>query len=350
MRTVSMQLSVLIVAITAGCSGPDDGAGGRGGGSISTGGTASDGPGGVVGTGGTTASGGLGSGGFGTGGSGECTNIRPTGTEWDAATCDQWATETSECNEPWMVDNNYCNESCGRCTSNPGGTGGFGNPGTGGTGNPGTGGTGNPGGTGGFPSTCSDSNLEVCNNQISTHCGYTFEYWKDSGSGCMNNTADGFSIEWNGINNLLARKGVRPGTANNVVHYSADYQPNGNSYLCVYGWTTDPLVEYYIIESYGNWEPPGQGAEAFGTVDSDGGTYKIFRTMRYEQPSIEGTKTFPQFWSVRTQKRTSGSVTVGNHFSAWKDKGLDMGNLYEVSMTVEGYQSSGSATVQMSID
>jgi hypothetical protein len=44
-----------------------------------------------------------------------CTNVRPTGTEWDEATCDQWASETTECNNAWMVDNNYCNESCGRC-------------------------------------------------------------------------------------------------------------------------------------------------------------------------------------------------------------------------------------------
>jgi len=46
----------------------------------------------------------------------ECTNVRPTGTMWDEATCDQWASETPECDQPWMVDNNYCNESCGRCT------------------------------------------------------------------------------------------------------------------------------------------------------------------------------------------------------------------------------------------
>jgi len=58
----------------------------------------------------------VGGGGGGGGGGGECTNVRPTGTEWDAATCDDWAAQTSECNQPWMVDNNLCNASCGRCT------------------------------------------------------------------------------------------------------------------------------------------------------------------------------------------------------------------------------------------
>lgn len=53
----------------------------------------------------------------------ECTNVRPTGTMWDEATCDQWANDTTECSEAWMVDNNYCNESCGRCQSTGSSTG-----------------------------------------------------------------------------------------------------------------------------------------------------------------------------------------------------------------------------------
>jgi hypothetical protein len=47
---------------------------------------------------------------------GSCTNVRPTGTGWDAATCDMWATQTTECNNSWMVDNHLCDESCGRCS------------------------------------------------------------------------------------------------------------------------------------------------------------------------------------------------------------------------------------------
>jgi endo-1,4-beta-xylanase len=141
---------------------------------------------------------------------------------------------------------------------------------------------------------------------------------------------------------------VRPGTANQIVTYEADYQPNGNSYLCVYGWTKGPLVEYYIVDSWGSWRPPG-GEGHMGTVSSDGGTYDIYRTQRVNQPSIEGNTTFYQFWSVRTAKRTSGTITVANHFNAWASNGMNMGSLYEVSMTVEGYQSSGTADVRMSI-
>lgn len=263
-----------------------------------------------------------------------CTNVRPTGTEWDEATCDQWASETSECNNAWMINANYCNESCGRCSS-------IETEGTGGSGS----GTGN---TGDITSTCSEADKTVCNNESSQHCGYTYEYWKDSGSGCMTNKSGGsFSVEWNNINNLLGRKGLRPGSRDQVVIYEADYQPNGNSYLCVYGWTRNPLIEYYIVDSWGNWRPPG-GEGHMGTVDSDDGTYDLYKTTR-TGPTIDGDQTFSQYWSVRTEKRTGGTITVGNHFDAWENAGMTIGSLYEVSMCVEGYQSSGTADVTMSM-
>ena len=341
-----------------GAPGSGGGSSGKGGGTA-TGGAVSTGGTGV--SGGSSGSGGLttagsggsqpgGSGGTATGGAGGtgCTNVRPTGTEWDEATCDQWATETSECGNAWMVDGNYCNESCGRCSGGSGGTVGSGGAvGSGGT--AGSGGGSGSGGSGGvvIPDTCTQADGSVCNNQSGQHCGYTYEYWKDQGSGCLTNRSDGFSVEWNNVNNLLGRKGLRPGSRNQIVTYEANYQPNGSSYLCVYGWTRSPLVEYYIVDSWGSWRPPG--GDAMGTVTSDGGTYEIYRTQRVNQPSIDGTRTFYQYWSVRTEQRTSGTITVASHFDAWEALGMDVGSLYEVSMTVEGYQSSGTADVAMTM-
>lgn len=201
--------------------------------------------------------------------------------------------------------------------------------------------------TDGTANACSDPDTTVCTNVIGRHCGYTYEYWKDRGSGCLTNTPDGFRVEWSNVHNLLGRKGLRPGSMSQVVTYSANYRPNGTSHLSVYGWTRGPLVEYYIVESWGARRP--SDGPSLGTVNSDGGSYDIYRTERVNQPSIDGTRTFSQYWSVRTEKRTSGIISVANHFNAWQDLGLKLGSLYEVSMNVEGYQSSGAAEVSVSM-
>jgi endo-1,4-beta-xylanase len=140
---------------------------------------------------------------------------------------------------------------------------------------------------------------------------------------------------------------------NRTINYSGTYQPNGNSYLSVYGWTRNPLIEYYVVESYGSYNP-SSAATKKGTVTCDGASYDILQTTRYNQPSIDGTQTFQQFWSVRNPKKQpggqiSGSVTFSCHVNAWKQYGLNLGSshYYQIVAT-EGYQSSGSATITVS--
>lgn len=192
--------------------------------------------------------------------------------------------------------------------------------------------------------------ITLTSNSSGTYDGYYYELWKDSGNTTMTvDTGGRFSCQWSNINNALFRTGKK---YNNVpwqqlgtvkITYSATYNPNGNSYLCIYGWSRNPLVEFYIVESWGSWRPPG--ATSLGTVTIDGGTYDIYKTTRVNQPSIEGTTTFDQYWSVRTSKRTSGTVTVTDHFKAWAAKGLKLGNIDQITLCVEGYQSSGSANI-----
>ena len=193
--------------------------------------------------------------------------------------------------------------------------------------------------------------------------GYNYELWKDSGDTTMTLGAGGaFSCEWSNINNALFRRGIKFSDSKPyqehgdiTIDYGVDYQPDGNSYLCVYGWTKSPLIEYYIVESWGSWRPPGSN-DVLGTVTVDGATYDIYKTTRYEQPSIEGTKTFDQYWSVRQTKPTpvegnkiEGTISVTKHFQAWEAAGLEMGGMYEAALNVEGYQSKGKADVYKNV-
>ena len=57
------------------------------------------------------------------------------------------------------------------------------------------------------------------------------------------------------------------------------------------------------------------------------------------------SRNFKQYFSVRKSKRTSGTITVSDHFKAWADAGWNIGNLTEVALNVEGWESSGKANV-----
>ncbi|MDR0301127.1 MAG: glycoside hydrolase family 11 protein [Treponema sp.] len=198
--------------------------------------------------------------------------------------------------------------------------------------------------------------------------GYDFELWNQRRQGTATMTpaeVDGaFKCSWKGIENVLFRAGKkynRSQTHSQIGVFSIEYDApvfsvtSGSiAYLSVYGWVDNPLIEYYIVDSWGTTRPPGSwtGAGSKGKVTIDGGTYDIYETTRTNQPSINGTQTFKQYWSVRTSKRTSGTISISEHFDAWAEKGMTGirdGKFYEVALKIEGYQSNGSAEITKNI-
>lgn len=197
----------------------------------------------------------------------------------------------------------------------------------------------------------------LTSNSTGTNNGFYYSFWKDSGNASMTLHAGGrYASQWtNNTNNWVGGKGWNPGNNTKVVNYSGYYGVNNsqNSYIALYGWTRSPLIEYYVIESYGSYNPAScSGGTDYGSFQSDGATYNVRRCLRTQQPSIDGTQTFYQYFSVRNPKKgfgnISGTVTFANHANFWASKGLNLGNHNYMVLATEGYQSSGNSDLTIS--
>ena len=157
-----------------------------------------------------------------------------------------------------------------------------------------------------------------------------FEQWADGGNNTMKYYGNGtFEASWNNSSDYLARVGFRygddgPGVDHNTKHYAVDYKytKTGQAsygYIGVYGWTTDPQVEYYIVDDWFSQPSEHYIGPNFGEITVDGAKYTIHAFIRYQEPSKSGTSTFVQFFSVRETPRQCGHIDISAHFKKWDE-------------------------------
>ena len=184
--------------------------------------------------------------------------------------------------------------------------------------------------------------------------GYSYDLWSDGkGSGCMTVYGVGaaFKANWTNVGDWIARVGLafdKTKTYAQLGTFSSDFAytttgvtTGGFGNIGIYGWSVNPLHEYYIAE---NWLGKKPNFTKVGTFTIDGeGTYDVMTNTQTNQPNITGTNaTFVQYWSVNQTPRNCGHISISKHFAEWASLGLQLGNLEETRFLVEAQNNSGT--------
>lgn len=189
------------------------------------------------------------------------------------------------------------------------------------------------------------ASAQVRNNGTGTDHGYYYSLYSSGGSATMTFPSAGsypgnYAISWSSVSDVVGGKGWSTGSAQ-AISYNVG-SANGYNNISIYGWTTNPLVEYYICELGSLYTG---NAQYKGSVSSDGHTYNTYLHQQVNQPSIQGTATFNQNldnWGG-SSTGSNHTVTTSNHFNHWKSLGMNMGNFNYQILGTEAYNgASGS--------
>jgi len=226
--------------------------------------------------------------------------------------------------------------------------------------------TGTGTGTGGTPNECPpepplEGGQEYCDKELKQDVGngYGFEIWSEQmGSGCITiyGQEAAFGASWNNVEDFLARVGLnfnQTQTHQQIGNLVADFahtlteEGGGLTYVGIYGWTVEPLVEYYILDDWGETKPAGTASDGTprtheGTITVDGATYDVWSKFRENKPSIIGDADFYQYFSIRETARKCGRISISEHFRQWEELGIDLGKFHEVKWLAESQNNSGS--------
>ena len=207
----------------------------------------------------------------------------------------------------------------------------------------------------------SDGILITTDDRQDLDNGFNYELWKNGKGGKMTvygGDADcAFKAEWNNSNDYVARCGLFWGKEientpsykdlDGDIHAEFSFTKTGKAYnysfIGVYGWSKNPLVEFYISEDTYNSIGAPWNTEKIGSAEIDGAIYNFYKGTMLDNPSIfDDKRQFVQIFSIRQTKRQCGHISVSEHFKAWEKLGIKTGPLYDCKIVVETGGDIGS--------
>jgi len=202
----------------------------------------------------------------------------------------------------------------------------------------------------------SGQSVVVNSNKVGSISGVGYELWADSGSNSATFYSDGsFSCSFRSAKDYLCRAGLSfdsTKTHSQLGHMYADFklvkQGISNvdySYVGIYGWTRNPLVEFYVVDNWLSQYRPGDwvGNKKHGDFTIDGAKYTVYENTRYG-PSIDGNTSFKQYFSIRQQARDCGTIDITAHFQQWEKLGMTMGKMHEAKVLGEAGSNGGGTS------
>jgi endo-1,4-beta-xylanase len=243
--------------------------------------------------------------------------------------------------------------------SNSGGSG-SGGRGAGGANASGSGGQGTSGSAGAAPVDCSATmptgGSQHSGNSQGGSNNLAWQIWSNQGTGTLTTfSTPAFSAAWNNSGDYLGRLGFEWGNSGKTydqygtITAGYAFKKNGSgggfSYIGIYGWSTNPCVEWYILDDSFGAMPftPYNSSQKGSPTMIDGENYKFYSN------STNGTggsrcnqSSWSQFWSIRQKARQCGTITISDHFKGWDAAGMKLGNLLEAKILVETGGGSGS--------
>jgi hypothetical protein len=192
-------------------------------------------------------------------------------------------------------------------------------------------------------------------NASGTAAGFSWSIWTNGSAGSITTySTPAFSAAWSNSGDFLARYGLQwNGTKTYdqlgtiTAQFSEAKSGTGGpySYIGIYGWSQSPCIEYYIVDDSYSALPVNPGSTTNkGTVTIDGGTYTLYTrpTTGTGGSRCGSVSSWTQFYSVRQTARHCGQISITDHFNAWANAGMTLGNMLEASILVETGGGTGS--------